>query len=142
MRVRAAVLDTNVVVAGILTSQPTSPTARIVDGMLAARFPFLLSMELLSEYREVLLRPAIQRLHGLGPDQVDRILTEIVANAAIREPGSAAAAPEPGDQHLWNLLACKPGAVLVTGDQLLLRDPPAAASVISPAAFIRLLEHS
>ena len=37
------VVDTNVLVAGLLTTEQESPTARIADGMLNGRVLFLLS---------------------------------------------------------------------------------------------------
>jgi hypothetical protein len=46
---RLAVVDTNVVVEGLLTKDPAAPTARILDGMLAGSFPFILSVVLLAE---------------------------------------------------------------------------------------------
>jgi putative PIN family toxin of toxin-antitoxin system len=140
MKPRAAVIDTTVVVAGLLTRDPDSPTARTVDAMLTARFVFLLSTALLTAYRRVLLRPRIQELHRLKSEEVDQILTEIVANAVIREPTtSTESAPEPGDQHLWNLITSEPGTVLVTGDQKLLSRPPRGSSVLSPATFLERL---
>ena len=39
----AIIIDTNVVVAGLLTANEASPVARILDGMLAAAFPFVVS---------------------------------------------------------------------------------------------------
>jgi len=68
MTSRPAVIDTNVVVSGLITKDARAPTARIVDGMLRGRFPFLLSNLTLREYREVLLRPAIRRKHGLDSE--------------------------------------------------------------------------
>jgi len=59
---------------------------------------------MLHEYRTVLLRPRLRSAHGLGPEQIDDLLTEIVANAIWRDPAAFAAseaAPDPGDQHLW-----------------------------------------
>ena len=44
----AVIVDTNVVVAGLLTGDATSPVARILDGMLAATFPFVVSEALLA----------------------------------------------------------------------------------------------
>jgi predicted nucleic acid-binding protein len=83
MTAAPAVIDTSVVVAGLLTEVSSSPTARILDGMLAGRFRFLLSVELLAEYRDVLLRPKIQRRHQLAQAEVDVLLTEIAANGAL-----------------------------------------------------------
>ena len=62
---QAVIVDTNVVVAGLLTGNATSPVARILDGMLGAAFPFVVSEALLAEYRAVLVRPALRKLHGL-----------------------------------------------------------------------------
>ena len=48
MEARALVVDTNIVVAGLLTGDPDSPTARVLNGMLEARFVYLLSPALRS----------------------------------------------------------------------------------------------
>lgn len=133
------IIDTNVVVAGLLTSNPDSPTCWILDGMLKGRFPFLLSAELLAEYRDVLLRPRIEALHGLKEREIDQILTEFVANAVFREPQptAPAQAPDPGDNHLWALLACEAGAALVTGDKRLLDNPPDGGTLLSPKEAVK-----
>jgi len=60
-----AVVDTNVVVSGLLTAEVTAPTHRILNAMLDERINFLLSIALLAEYREVMLRPRIQKRHGM-----------------------------------------------------------------------------
>lgn len=107
--------------------------------MLAAQFGFLLSEELLGEYRKVLLRPAIQKRHGLGPDEVDAILTQIVLNCLWREAAAEEHAGLGSDAHLGALLATEPGSILVTGDQALIESPPAFAEVVSPRNFLKLL---
>jgi len=132
------IIDTNVVVSGLITADVNSPTCQIVDSMLAARFSYLLSPTLFDEYRAVLLRSKIQKLHGLQAADVDRILTEIVVNAIWREPALMVSAPDSGDDHLWALLAACRGSVLVTGDRLLLENPPDFASVIKPLSFLAL----
>jgi len=131
-------------VSGVLTSTPTAPTRRIVDGMIRGRFPYLLSQDLLAEYRQVLLRPKIVERHGLSQDQIDIFLTEIVANAIMRTPAERAeGAPDPGDDHLWALVGCTPDdapdATLVTGDQKLISNPPELGKVISPNDFSQQL---
>jgi predicted nucleic acid-binding protein len=140
---RAFVVDTSVVVAGLLTADPSSPTAVTVDGMLEARFVFLLSEELLIEYRKVLLRPAVRDRHGLDEREVDEILAEIVRNGIVREPpasdGRRSPAPDPGDQHLWDLVSTDSGAALVAGDRALLEEPPEGTWVLEPSDFVVLV---
>jgi putative PIN family toxin of toxin-antitoxin system len=132
-----AIIDTNVLVAGLLTAEPKAPTARILDGMLQGDFPFVLSVDLLAEYRTVLLRERISKHLGLTADQFDAILTAVAANAIVREPRSSEEpAPEPGDQHLCDLLAAVASAVLVTGDKRLLENPPASREILGPGQFL------
>jgi putative PIN family toxin of toxin-antitoxin system len=135
-----AVIDTNVVVSGLLAEQPASPTAAVLDGMLRAQFTYLLSLELLAEYREVLLRPRIRRRHGLGAVAIEALLTELALNGSVRDPPPmTVTVPDPGDRHLWALLESDAAAVLVTGDEALLRRAPEPARVLSPRRFLSFL---
>ena len=107
--------------------------------MLAGRIPFLTSPELLAEYREVLLRPKVQRLHGLSPSEVDTVLERLRQHGVDSHPAPASdSAPDPGDEHVWALLAAHPEALLVTGDQLLIDRPPEAGRVLSPRELSNL----
>lgn len=129
------VVDTNVIVSGLIAADPNSPPARILDAMLAGGFIYLMSDELLGEYSCVLRRPGLVRLHGLTGEELDWLLADLVANAMWRAPAATGDAPDTGDQHLWALLASHPRGCLVTGDRLLLENPPVSASVISPRSF-------
>lgn len=135
------IIDTNVVVSGLLTSRDEAPTRRILDGMIAGDFPFYLSVDLLAEYRQVLLRQKIQNLHGLSDEEIDALLEVIAANGILRDPTPAPEeSPDPDDQFLWNLLESRPKAVLVTGDKALLEDSRQTTSVISPSSYLRLTD--
>jgi putative PIN family toxin of toxin-antitoxin system len=136
VKLPTAVIDTNIVVAGLLTGDAGSPTAKILDGMRRGVFPFLLSTALLTEYREVLLRPKIRKAHGLSEREIDLVLTEIATHAIVREPEAAAGAPDPRDSHLWALGVGVPGSVLVTGDLALASNPPPGSKVLSAKQFI------
>ena len=133
---RAAIVDTNVVVAGLLTGNAASPVARILDGMLAAAFPFVVSQALLGEYRTVLVRPGLRKLHGLTVAEVETLLTDIAQHAIVLAPVATMPAPDPGDQLLWELLAAKSDLLLVTGDKLLLRHAGMRGRVLSPSEFV------
>lgn len=130
------VVDTNVVVSGLLTAEATAPTHRILNAMLGGRINFLLSIALLAEYREVMLRPRIQKRHGLSARDVDVILQALAANAMIRDPEQSGQEwPDPADAHLWALAKAHPGAVLITGDQALLDHPAKGVVAITPSDF-------
>jgi len=133
---QAAIIDTNVVVAGLLTGNEASPVARILDGMLAATFPFVISEALLAEYRTVLLRPNLRKLHGLAVAEVDALLTDIAQHAILLAPLASPPAPDPGDQLLWELLAARADLLLVTGDKLLLQHAGMQGRVLSPREFM------
>ena len=113
------VVDTNILVSALLTKSADSPPLLIVRGMLNGNLRFLLSTDLLAEYRAVLLRNKLMRMHGLNVDEVDALLAEIAANGTHREPDTNPISPDPNDAHLLALLDCEPRAVLVTGDDRL-----------------------
>lgn len=136
MSLRAVIVDTNVVVAGLLTASDASPVARILDGMLTAAFPFVVSEALLAEYRAVLVRPHLRKLHGLTVPEVEKLLTDIAQHAIVLTPVAAPPAPDPGDQLLWELLAARADLALVTGDKALLGDAAMRSRVLSPNAFV------
>ena len=135
MKEGLAVVDTNVVVSGVLTAASASPTATILDGMLAGRFRFLLSVELIAEYREVLLRPKIRARHRLSESEGDVRLKEIAVNGVVLDVEPAAAGRRKRDDHIRSLFSAAPSAVLVTGDQELVDEMEKKARVLTPRAF-------
>ncbi len=132
----AVVIDTNVVVAGLLTANDASPVARILDGILVAAFPFVVSEALLAEYRTVLVRPNLRKLQGLTVAEVEAILTDLAQHAIVLAPMAAPPAPDARDQLLRDLLAAKADLLLVTGDKRLLQDAGMQGRVISTKAFV------
>ena len=140
MSARLCVVDTNVIVSGLIGEDSNTPPSRILDAMLSGEVTYLMSSELLDEYLTVLRRPRLVRFHGLTEEELDRLLTDLVANGVWREPSgepkSSGGAPDAGDSHLWALLASYPQALLITGDRLLLEKPPRDASVIPPRRFV------
>ncbi|MFU8815166.1 MAG: hypothetical protein ACNA7W_07460 [Pseudomonadales bacterium] len=58
--------------------------------------------------------------------------TNVVVAGLWRKPKPGNRAPDPGDDHLWALLQAHDGSILISGDQLLLNNPPANRSVITP----------
>jgi len=89
------VVDTNVVVAGLISGSRGSPVVYVVDAMLAGDLVYMLSPALLAEYRRVLARPRLRELHGLDEREIDRVLVVLTANAIWREPVEVGPAPDP-----------------------------------------------
>ena len=133
------VVDTNIVVSGLIGADRSTPPARILNAMLDGTLLYVMSGDLLDEYSSVLRRPALVRLHRCTDDEIDRMLARLVANSMWREPAVDGDAPDSGDDHLWALLATFPQAVLVTGDVLLLDNPPSSAAVVSARDLVNMI---
>lgn len=143
-----ALIDTNVVVSGLLAGVKRSPNAQILDAMLSGRLRFVLSEPLLAEYRAVLLRPAIVARHHLNEADIDCVLESLVLNASFVDMerlggvggGSEATTGEvPGDEHVLDLLKAVPQAVLVSGDRHLREAVADRQQVLTPAQFAAIL---
>lgn len=133
-----AVVDSNVVVAGLLTRRPDAPTARMIDAMMVAELRFAVSIELLAEYHRVLRYPKVSRLHGLEGSEIDDLLTSLAVAAVMIEPADIHVdLADPDDAFLFRLLRAVPDGVLVTGDRLLLESGPEWARVVTPSAFVK-----
>lgn len=135
-----AVIDTNVLVSGVLNVAAKSPPVAIVDGMVDGSIAFLLSKALIAEYRDALLRPAIAKRHGRPEAQIDELLTRVVVNGAVREPEAASIpCPDPDDAHVLALAASEGDVILVTGDLALLEAASPRLRAIFPRDFLTLL---
>ena len=135
----AAIVDTNVVVAGLPIADNPLPVAAILQGMLKGELRFVVSAALLDEYRDVLARPPLRKLHGLADESLQALIARIEAIAEIVQPlPTEASAPDPGDQMLWELLAARADLLLVTGDKQLLRDRAMRGRVVTPEAWLAL----
>lgn len=129
-----AVLDTNVLVAGILSEH--GPPGWIVDLVAAHELAVVHDSRIMAEYREVLARPELR----LNPVRVARLLS-VVQNAGILVSPLPipVALPDPDDEPF--LAAAKAASVvLVTGN---LRHFPTSARggvvVVTPREFVERL---
>jgi len=128
-------VDTNVLIGGLPTANGPGTLAPILDGMLDGSIAFIVSVALLSEYRAVLLRPALLARLRLTPSEVAALVDRLACRGIAMQPLPAPPAPDPGDQLLWELLAACPDARLLTRDTLLLRKGRMRRRVILPEAF-------
>ena len=133
------IVDTNVVVSGLISSDSNSPPARILDAMLEGAFPYVMSTALSNEYSSVLRRPAVVRQHRLTEPEVALLLSNLTENAIWHDPVLNNIAPDLGDNHIWALLKSPLHTQLITGDKLLIENPPVGAIVISPRNFMEMI---
>ncbi|MEE4276652.1 MAG: PIN domain-containing protein [Thermoleophilia bacterium] len=144
---RLFAVDTNVIVSGVLRFGRPSATSLVLAALLDGRVPFVISADLLAEYRRVLLRPIIAERHGWVSADIDRLLAELTTAAYLRQPPDDGAAdtddPPPdgpaGDEHVIRLLAHEPRASLVSGDGQLLDAVRGWREVLTPAELVALL---
>jgi predicted nucleic acid-binding protein len=134
-------IDTNVLVSGVLTSRHGSPTHVIVEAMLGGSLRFLLSETLLAEYLRVLSKPHLIAQHGMSRAELDRFLLHIVLNATMRDPSFMEESLDHeeavlGDEHIVALLRAMPGSTLVTGDGRLAEAVKSWCIVLNPAEFV------
>lgn len=94
MSVRVAIVDTNVVATALLTSRSDSLLSQVLDGMITAQFPYAVSQALVAEYRTVLARLKIMKLHGLDLHAIESTLVKSIQQAIMIKPVPALPAPD------------------------------------------------
>ena len=137
-----AVLDTNVVVSGVIKKE--GPSGQILRLFLAERkFIAVTSLEILAEIRAVLRRQKIRKYHAWTDEQVDVFVAFLYAQSVVTE-GELTVSVITTDVHDNKFLACaKEGNAdyLVTGDDDLLQvNSYQGTRIIPPAAFLSTLK--
>lgn len=112
------ILDTNVLISGLLSRHKDTPTSRLVRHILAGRTSILASTALLEEYARTVSRVLES---GMTDDERRDVCLLIVSRATVIEPPrGTVVCPDPKDQHVWDLLQAQADALLVTGERALL----------------------
>jgi uncharacterized protein len=137
-----AVLDTNVVVSGVIKEE--GPSGKILRLLLQERkFVSVTSLEILAEIREVLRREKIRKYHGWRYEQVDTFVAFLYAQSVVTE-GKLTVNVVSKDPQDNKFLACAQEGkadYLVTGDDDLLEVKSHEGTlIIPPAAFLPVLE--
>ena len=129
------VLDTNVLVSGLLS--PFGPPGRVLDALLVGDVTICFDGRIMTEYRQVLLRPKF----GWSSDAVDPLLDYLASagESVVASPLNVSL-PDPDDLMFLETALAATANHLVTGNR---RHFPAKSrhgvSVISPAEFVSLL---
>lgn len=126
------VLDTNVLVAGLLS--PFGPCGEIVRMVSSGELKLALDARILTEYQEVLARPKFRFDH----DKVSAILDliehhgSIVAASPLKQP-----LPDPDDEAFMEVAIAAQVACLITGNHVHFPvESCQGATVLSPSEFL------
>ncbi len=127
-----AVIDTNVLVSAFWTRNRLSPTVRIANAIARDVFTPVYALEMISEYREVLLRTKF----NFSANEVNALIDHIIAYGELMTPmESEGYFPDPQDKVFF-CTALADDAHLVTGN---MKHYPRADFVVTPAQFCELL---
>lgn len=126
------VVDTNVLVSGLLS--PFGPPSQVVRMVASGALVVCHDARLLSEYREVLLRPRFP----FPPDAMEALLDQIVSSGdSVSSEPLTTALPDRDDEPFLEVALSGGAEALITGT--LKHYPPASRGgvlVLSPAEFV------
>jgi putative PIN family toxin of toxin-antitoxin system len=135
-----AVVDTNILAAGFVRSNPNAAPALLLDTWLANALRLVVSDYILSELADVLTRPYFAR--RLSPAQAATNLPAVRSLAtlvALPETISAVVA-DPDDDAIMATATSAPADYLVTGDKKLLDlGSYQEVTILTARAFLDLL---
>ena len=130
-----AVIDTNVIVASLLTKYHDSATARVMDAVFSRKVIPLLNDEIVAEYRDVLHRKRL----GLNPEKCDFIISLISdLGMTLDRISTDATMTDEKDRVFYEiaLAGLNMGtSKLVTGN---IKHYPTAELVVTPAQFCEI----
>jgi putative PIN family toxin of toxin-antitoxin system len=144
---KSAVVDTNVVVAGVLSSSPRSACRAVLDRCRVGDFQLVLSPETLREIAEVLAHPDLRAIHGMADSDIRRFCRALQVASRVF-PGQLAVPPTVTrdlTDTKWVALALESGAdFLVTNNRRHLHRLKAIGRtrIVTPARFLRELAKS
>ena len=143
----SAVVDTNVIVAGVLTSNPHSASRSLIDRLWSGQFTLLLSPDALLEIQDVLQLPRLRSLHRLTDDDIRRFCRALEVASRMLVPTEIVSPAVPRDvtDTKWLALALHAHAdYLVTSDRRHLHRlrRVGRTRIVTPAAFIRELDRT
>lgn len=107
---RLWVIDTNVVVSGLLT--PHGPSARVLDAVLDGRMKLVYDARILAEYRDVLHRPRLK----LAADKITAFLDGLRSQMLVTPGPIPAAGPDVDDIVFIEAALVTTDRTIVTGN--------------------------
>ena len=130
-----AVIDTNVIVSALLSSNPESNPLKIVRAIVQERIVPLYNDEILEEYRCVLSRPKFHLDISLIGTVINAIIVDGLSMSRIL--AADIDFPDPKDIVFYEVTLSCENAYLVTGN---IRHFPVKPFVVTPAEMVCILE--
>lgn len=130
------VIDTNVIVASLLTKHNDSATARVMDAVFSGKVIPLLNDEIIAEYREVLHRKRL----GLNPEKCDFIISLITdLGITLERISTNTSMVDEKDRVFYEIALAgldMGNSKLVTGN---IKHYPEVDFVVTPAQFCEIM---
>jgi putative PIN family toxin of toxin-antitoxin system len=137
------VLDANVFVSAVL--KPHSDLAKIFELVKEDRIKLILSEDILSEIRAVLLYPKIKKRHGRSPKEIEEFLNT-ASQASILAQGkidSDEFTEDPADNKYLSAALEAKADFIISGDHHLKRLKVfEGIRILDPSAFLALMKKS
>ena len=141
-----AVVDTNVIVVGVLTNDPYSASASVIDRHRNGEFLLFLSPPALLELQEVLAFPRLRAIHHLTDEEIRRFCRRLEVHHSRMFSGTIPVSPaitRDVTDTKWVALALEAQPdYLVTNDRRHLHRlrTVGRTQIVTPRAFIRELD--
>ena len=132
-----AVIDTNVLVSALISTNPESPTIAVLENVYSGAITPVFNNEILDEYREVLSRDKFH-LDSLDIEEALSLFTLYGLNLERTEVNDVII-PDSKDVVFYEVKMSKDDAYLVTGNIKHFPDKP---FVVTPREMIEILETS
>ena len=129
-----AVIDTNVVVSGMISKNPESPTVGVLASLGDKNITPLYCEEILEEYESVLNREKFQ----LPKEKIDKFINMLKSDgiSTARKP-SKEFFPDPKDVVFYEVALSKEDSFLVTGN---MKHYPKVDFVVTPDEMMEIIE--
>lgn len=126
------VLDTNVLVSALYTSNSESPTVKVLELVFCGELNLLCNEEIITEYEEVLRRPKFNFPDSLVSSFIDSIrkISIMTEQKPCNEVFN-----DPDDRVFYEIALSKENTYLTTGN---IKHFPKSPIVVTPSEFLSI----
>lgn len=131
-----AVIDTNVLVAAMLSSKVDSATVLVINKIISDEVVVLYSQEIIKEYNDVLFRHKLK----IDPQLAGRLIEKIIDSGKVIDPHKTnEILPDMKDLPFYEVVMEKKddGAYLVTGN---MKHFPSKPFIVTPREFLDIID--